>query len=365
MKTYHYTFIRTDKLLHLIPLSYDLREEMSALLHKSQFVSQAFFQLQQFHSTIRDGKTLHRFISQFQQGWAHFISSNQIPELALSDDMRFLVLTHIISFYYSAHIKDKNRHQQVADRFGFNLGFITTILEISRKTLNSITNNHIKGIAHQLTQNDESDDIKSLAMALEQVEENGPLKSHSTYIGFILLIKWWWLKKVPFILKSNIRCNNPSHNVHTLTWYYAPTKEFGRYALTADLKDYAGSGAVVFQGITNLCGNFDSIDRQEVNNQFLNAQENTIKIECTELKALKKRIALLDIKEIILCNAALHYQFVDKTKNIDFDRLGDDGQVLKNNYLEIYQNALLKGLCLENPSTLRLIHVYPKLIKRT
>ena len=201
--------IRTDKVLELYQQKSELVGMVNAMITDATTIKE---KLKKLHQTMQKTLQENNYNSviaikkELDQGWHSFLVDHNVKPMALSDDLKFLVMSHIITTYYSENSEHKVKVQkELAKRFGFNQKFIALACNETRKMLNSMTNNHITSVGLRVAQ--QVPHLQWIPAALGQTEELKPWKSHACYPSFVALMTHWWLKKVTILLRSKVVCN--------------------------------------------------------------------------------------------------------------------------------------------------------------
>lgn len=361
--------IRTDKILKIYSDKDLLQEEINALLCAIPIALANLNTLQEEHHQLmlRDnaGK-IRSFFKDLEGGWDAFLSRHDIPCMALSEDMKFLVISYLISRYYSQKNSTKVKTQDsFCERFKLSSRHIDRVFHEARKLLNSVTNDHICFIGESVASIEQSERLQALINSLKQVEQVEGWKSHAAYSCFALLLKYWWIKKIPIVLTVKVLCSQQDHPLHITKFYYSAGEELDSYDYTSNSQGFVGMPGVALQGVSDrlsILKNLETDQMFHILAQVKKNDETNEGCECQEVADLRVRIKEISLKDILLVTGATHPQFVNKTKEINFVDLGPGGTLLKKEYEQLYALGSQEGLCKENPSTLRIIHIHPTIV---
>lgn len=299
--------IRTDKILKIYSEKDLLEKEISALLCAIPLALANLNALQEeYHQlALRDNATeIRSFFKSLEGGWDAFLSKHDVPCMALSEDMKFLVISYVISRYYSQKSTKVKIQDSFCERFKLSSRHIDRVFHEARKLLNSATNNHICFVGKSVASITQSERLQTLVNSLKQVEQLEGWKSHAAYSGFALLLTHWWVKNMPIVLTVKVLCSQRDHPLHIIKLYYNAGKELDSYDYTASSQGFAGMAGVTLEGVSDRLGILKNLETDQLFQILAHVGKNNGTdqgCECQEVADLRIRIKEIPLEGYSSC----------------------------------------------------------------
>lgn len=265
-----------------------------------------------------------------------FLISKSINAPLLPGHLKALILNNIITRFYSdVEKKRKNKTKDFCKSFDITDKKTKDIFKAARVMLNNFTNQYLDSEAQA------SNDSACLALVKQKEGQEQGFVQSSTYGTLVLLIKQIEQKQIPVALKAQVLC--PDHGVHIVT--------VDKTAQPSNKK-----AMIVFDGISDpyhlVAADLKTDDLEEEI-----SKKPKVDGTCQKIEELQKALVKIPLKDLVLANGAMHGQFLDKKKDIDFTQC-ESGKQLEQEFNQYKQLALKEGLCKENGSKLRLVHIF-------
>lgn len=328
---------------------------------------------------FKDTKEKKRRLEELKNGRTTF-GRYGVEPVEMSESVRYLALSYFVSKYHSELPTILERRKKLMDLKNYKDISAKTLLGMvqdARTYLVHLTNKHLGEVGervYQRSMNSEGHDchrslsdnllvdISNQHEILKEVVSFGPFKSRSTYAGIKLLLADLWHRNIPIMLKIVIFC--PEHGIHKIDIMYVKgDRPFEFVPYEGDTRDLMMASTAVAEGVVDLTGRFAnqsfyelSVSLDEELDKHGGFQESST---CPIVNNYIRKIKSKDLSDMVIANLAVHPQYVDKTRNIDFSVLGERAQAEMDKFNGYCDMAIKDGLCMANGSTLRVTHMFP------
>lgn len=326
-------------------------------------LAQADDQIKNLYTDFKDIGKDHKLAMQIskelkQKTISQFLHLRGIPIPAIDEELMLLMMMYAAKQCY-AEIDNELKTKIIEQyKLSLTINFFKDLVVSLRKELSKGTVHYLCSLGDVLLQqgiqflHDEQrfDRLRLLRKGLSQCAGNALFEAPATYIGVALLVEGLCHYEIPVVIRTNVLCNKGVHQ-HLVAFEIKD----GDFFRCNDFDCLQDKPIYLIDGITNLT---NQNDKQAVDNKLTSQQVH--QEECDEFSGFVGEIVYEKLRDILLANAAMHAQFLQKDMQIDFSKI----EGLKKEFFDYQKLALERGLCMENMRLLRITHIYPSITNR-
>lgn len=341
----------------------ELQQQLMLLIQQERAIEQKFLEALKSARSRSIKMTLSMFLQQCS-------ITNSLPAM---DELKFLIACFMRTNKTSGIV------ERIAKRYGLLkepidkrkglekclAGCVCAMTKSMRGFLNEQSINYMDTIASDaLTQETNPvalTRLKELQKGLEQTGTMPGFKTVPCFVGLALLLEHAQFYQQPLVIQQKFVCTQGRHMIARL---FVPDRHGYRCASTEEQERLKQAIAMIIRG-KRFAGSFEQWKQLQLDERLVCEHG----FSCSECMQQAETLEQLDIKTMLLTNAAKHPQFAGsnehKCKAIDFAPLAAIAQttdctdsIVEQEFDAYKSRAESLGMCVENMSGFCIRHIY-------